>query len=174
MVRSRGHGAHTVVTSGQTLINASTQKTVPVASIIDSFEEGERCWRRRFSAVAHVLDCHMGVTDYFTSLELLGSRVVRGIRVCEGTSLQIIGLHLDIECLVSCEVVTALGVEQQRGDHVLCARYFSHDYTVARPFLNLKAISRCLAGAKIDEVVVITAQESVNAAIWNCKQYIRE
>jgi hypothetical protein len=88
MVASRSNRAGTVVAGGETSIKRSSQKTVTIASIVDTLKESEGLSVRRVvGIIAHVLDRDMGMTNDFTALKCLWSSVVGVVRVRERSSL---------------------------------------------------------------------------------------
>lgn len=88
MVRRRGHGANTVITSRESTSHGSLEQAVSITSVVDAFEEGELGGvrgRRGGEAVAKVLYADVGVTDDLSRrVEVLGCGVVGTGRVGEG------------------------------------------------------------------------------------------
>lgn len=156
MVGRTSHGAHTVVTSGQTTSDRRRESTLAVTSVIDALEESElgRVWRRGgVGRVAHVLDGDVGMSDDIaTRAELLGRGIVRAVGVGEGTQLHVGDLDSHVEVLVGCGLLASDGAGDDSRDHVSRGGHLTHHDTVTRALLLLQAVGQSLARAKVDEV----------------------
>jgi hypothetical protein len=129
MVASRGDRADTVITGRETFVKSSSKKTVAIAGVIDTLEEGKGLSvRRRVGIVAHVLNGDVGMADDFTPLESLWSSVVGVVRIGERSSLQVGDLHREVNLLVRGLVVVVHGISEDCRYHLADSRDISHDY----------------------------------------------
>lgn len=160
MVGSREHSADTVVTSGKSACNGSRQESIAVTGVVDTLEEDELSGVERLSRgqrVTHVLNSNVSVTDDLAlAVEVLRSGVVCVVSICEGTSLEVVDLNLDVKVLVRLEVLVVLRVDQNTGNHVGLRGDVTHGDTVARALLLLQAVRQRLAATEVDEVGVVT------------------
>ena len=133
MVGGRVHGADAVEASWKTCSNTGCQKTLTVAGIINTLEEGKRLRVGTLSgseAAAEILNGDVAMTDDVSTLQLLGSGVVGGKRISEDTSHQVGNLHLCGESCVWCNVVSRSREQDDGRDHVLVGGNITHNDTV--------------------------------------------
>lgn len=159
VVGSTGHGADTVVTGWETTSDCGAQTSVAVARVVNTLEEGELGGIQRLvrgEGVAHVLDGDVSVADNVASVsELLGSRVIGVVGVGEGTQVHVCDLDIDIEVLVGLGLFARHRACDDGRGHVVLRWDLTHGNTVAGSLLVLQTIGQGLAGAEVDEVVVI-------------------
>lgn len=160
MVGSTGHSADTVVTGGKTTGDRSAKTSITVARVIDTLEEGELGgvqWLVRGEGVTQVLDGDVSVANNVASVsELLGSRVVSVVGVGEGAQVHVGDLDIDVKVLVRLRLIAGYRACDDGRGHVVLRWNLSHGDTVARTLLVLQTIGQGLAGAEVDEVVLIS------------------
>lgn len=160
MVGSTGHGADTVVTSGETTSDSGAQASVAVTRVVDTLEEGELRGIQRLvrgEGVTQVLDGNVSVANNVASVsKLLRSRVVGVVGVSEGSQVHVCDLDVDIEVLVRLGLTTGHRARDDGRGHVVLRGNLTHGDTVARSLLVLQTIGQGLAGAEVDEVVLIS------------------
>ena len=161
MVGSTRHRADAVVTGGETTSDRGREDTLAIASVVDTLEEDELLRVGRVvgrEVVSEVLDGNVGVADDTAlAVEILRSRVVRLLRVGEGSGREVLGVDNNVERLVLLDGLTGLRVLDDAADHPVGGRDLAHDDTVAGAALDLLTIGQGLAGAEVDEVGVIAA-----------------
>lgn len=160
VVGSTGHGADTVVTSGKTTSNRGAQASIAVARVVDTLEEGELRGIQRLvrgEGVAQVLDGDVSVANHVASVsKLLRSRVVGVVGVSEGAQVHVCDLDVDIEVLVRLRLLAGHRACDDGRSHVVLRGNLTHGDTVAGSLLVLQTIGQGLAGAEVDEVVIIS------------------
>lgn len=160
VVGSTGHSADTVVAGGKTTGDGGAKTSIAVARIVDTLEEGElRGIQRlvRSEGVAQVLDGDVSVANNVASVsELLRSRVIGVVGVGKGSQVHVGDLDVDIEVLVGLGLGAGHGACDNGRGHVVLRWNLTHGDTVAGTLLVLLTIGQGLAGAEVDEVVVIS------------------
>lgn len=89
MVGRRGQCANTVVASWKPTGYSGGKKALAVTCVIYALEESKLGWIKSSSwiqAGSHVLDGDVGVADDYAPRESLGSSIVGGIGIGEGSS----------------------------------------------------------------------------------------
>ena len=92
MVGSGGQCAYAIVPSWEAAGNGSTEETLSIASVVDSFEKcklGSIKSLCRVQAVSQVLDCDVRVSDNLAVLQGLRRSVVCRISIGEGTGNEV-------------------------------------------------------------------------------------
>lgn len=159
MVGGACHGADAVVTSRQTASDRGSELPLSISGIVDTLEESELggIWGLGGSErVAEVLNDDVSVANNEAlAVELLRRRVVSAVGVGEGSQLHVRHLHRNIKVCVGCRLLAGDGAGDDGRHHLAARGHLTHHNTITGSTLLLETVGQRLAGAKVDEIVVV-------------------
>jgi hypothetical protein len=130
MVTSRGHGADTIVSSGQTFREGGSEFSVTIAIVVDTLEEGKGLGVKRLLRVgvsSEILHGEMRVADDLTALsESLRRSIVGVIGIREGAGLEIGNADSEVDWRVFVNVLAVGGTDYDCRDHLAGGRDVTH------------------------------------------------
>ena len=131
MVAGGGHRADTVEAFGETSSKIGAQKSVAIASVIDTLKEGKGLSIEglgRVRVVAKILNRDMRVANNLPSLQGLRSSIVGVVGVGESAGLQIGDLNREGHRSVGRDHIAVLGASEDSRNHLVRRRDFSHGF----------------------------------------------